>query len=109
MYKDFEKKSRANGRQSLGIVAESNNNASCNKSVTFPPEDRYYESNEWYVLSKNEKDKVLRACSNRNGEKKSTKSGGKPNSGGGRNNGYEKWKSKIAILEKNIRNQKRQL
>ena len=43
----------ADNRQSLGIVASSTNNANVNKSVTFYPEDCYYESDEWYALSNN--------------------------------------------------------
>ena len=69
--------------------------------------NRYYKSNEWYTLSKNEKDKVLKACSNRNGGKKYNKSEGKIISGGGSNN--VKRKSKIAMIEKKVRNQKSQL
>ena len=68
-------------------MAASTNNAGGTKSVIFPPEDCYYDSNEWYALTKNDKEKVFKSCSNRNGGKKSTKSGGQPNSGGGGNNG----------------------
>ena len=45
LYKDFLKQSSVDDRQALGIAAESNNNTSGKKSVTFPPEDRYYYSN----------------------------------------------------------------
>ena len=69
------KKSNADDMQSLGIVESSTTNSSGNKSVTFPPEDRYYDSNEWYALSKNDKEKVLKARINRNGGNNSTKSG----------------------------------
>ena len=69
-------KSSANDRQSLGIAAAGTNNAGGTKSVTFPPEDRYYDSNEWYALIKNDKDKVLKACININRGKKYKKSGG---------------------------------
>ena len=55
LYKDFVKQSSANNRQSLGIAIASTNNATGNKSVTFPHEYRYYDSNEWYTLSNNEK------------------------------------------------------
>ena len=54
-------------------------------------------------------DKVLKTCSNRNGGKKSTKSGVKSNSGGGSNNGHGKWKYKIDMIKKTAMNQKRQL
>ena len=87
LYKEFLKQLSVDNRQSLGITAPRPNNDSGNKSVTFTPEDRYYDSNECYALSKNEKDKVLKAHINRNGGKKSTKSGGQSNSGGGINNG----------------------
>ena len=46
---------------------------------------------------------------NKNGGKKSTKSEGKSNSGGESNNVHVKWKSKIAMLEKKVTNQKRQM
>ena len=39
----------------LGIAESSTNNASGNKSVIFPPEDRYYDPNEWYALIKKDK------------------------------------------------------
>ena len=73
-YKDFLKQSSADDRQSLGIASESTNNASCNKSVMFSTEGRYYESNEWYTLSKNKKYKFLKLRSNINGGNKSTNS-----------------------------------
>ena len=60
MYKDFVKQSSAENRQSLGIASSSTNNTSGNKIVIFSPEDRYYDSNEWYAMSKNYKDKVLK-------------------------------------------------
>ena len=109
LYKNFVKQSSTDDIQSLGIAVSITKNASGNKSVTFPPEDRYYESNTWCLLSNNEKEKVLKARSNRNGGKNSTKLGGQPNSGGGSNNGHGKWKSKISMLEKKVRNQKRQM
>ena len=46
LYKDFFKKLSADDRQLLDIAASITNNASGNKSVTFPPEYRYYDSNE---------------------------------------------------------------
>ena len=101
------KKLSVKNRHSLCIAAASTNNYGGTKSVKSPPEDRYYDSNEWYALIKNEKDKVLKALSNRNEGKKSTKSVGLPNSVVGSNNG--KWKSKISMLEKKVRNQKSQL
>ena len=107
LYKDFLKQLSADDRKSLGIAASRTNNASGKKSVKFTPEHHYYDSNEWYMPSKNDKEKVLTAGSNRNGGKNSTKSGGKSTSGGGINNG--KWKSKISMLEKKVKNQKRQL
>ena len=61
------------------------------------------------MLSKNVKDKVLKERSNRNGVKESTKSVVHPNSGGGSNNVHVKWKSKITMLEKKVRNQKRHI
>ena len=60
-------------------------------------------------MSKNDKDKVINARRNRNRVKKSTKSGVHSNYGGSSNNGYGKWKSNIEIIEKKVRNQKRQL
>ena len=47
LYKEFVKQSRTNDRQSLGIAVAITNNAGGTKSVTFPPEDRYYDSNYW--------------------------------------------------------------
>ena len=107
LYNDFVKQSSVNDRQSLGIAATSTNNSGGTKSVTFSPQYLYYNLNEWYALSNNDKDKVLKARSNTNGGKKSAKSGGQPNSGGGDNNG--KWKSKISMLEKKVRNHKSRL
>ena len=107
LYKEFVKHSSTNDRQSLGITAARTKNYGGTKSVTFSPEGSYYNSNEWYALSKKYKDKVLKACSNRIVGDNSTKSGGQPNSGGGDNN--RKWNSKIAIPEKKVRKQKRQL
>ena len=101
--------SSADNMKLLGIAASSTNNASGNKGVKFAPGDRYYDSKEWYELSKSDKEKVIKARSNRNRVKKSTKSGGHYKSGGGRNNGHGKWKSNIAMPEKEGRNQKRQL
>ena len=66
LYKDFVKKSSADNSQPLGIVELRTNNASGNNSILFPPEDHYYDSNEWYVLSKSDKDKVLKTCRGRN-------------------------------------------
>ena len=54
-------------------------------------------------------DKVLKVSININGGKKSTKSGGQSNSGGGSINRHGKCKSKISMLKKKVRNQKRQL
>ena len=61
------------------------------------------------MLSNSNKNKVLKAHSERNGSKKASKSGGLSRSGRGRNNGKEKWKSKILMLDKKLRNQKSQL
>ena len=61
------------------------------------------------MLSKNEKDKVLKACSNRNGGKNSTKSVLQSNSEGGSNNGHRKLKSKMSLLEKKVSNHNRKL
>ena len=107
LYKDFVKQSRVDDMQPLGISESSTKNDRGNKSVTFSSEDRYYESHEWYTLSKSEKDKVLKAHSNINIGKKSTNLGGQSNSGGDRNNVKRKYK--IAMLEKKFRNQKSQL
>ena len=30
------------------------------KSVLFAPDERYYDSNEWYALNKSNKDKVFK-------------------------------------------------
>ena len=79
LYKDFVKQSITDDIQSLGIEESSTNNVSGNKSVTFPPTDRYYDSMEWYALSKNDKANVLKERININGGKKSTKSGGHQN------------------------------
>ena len=46
---------------------------------------------------------------NRNGGNNSTKSGGKSNSRRGSNNGHGKWKSRIYMLDKKVRNQKKQM
>ena len=100
LYKDFVKQSSVDDMQLLGIASPSSNDASGNKSVTFDPEDLYYDSNEWYALSKSDKYKVFKARSGRNGGKKAYNSGGHFKSGGGSNNGQGKWKSKIVILEK---------
>ena len=56
------------------------------------------------MLRKNDKEKVLKARSNINGGKNSTKLGVKYKSGGGSNNGHGKWKSKISMLEKKVGN-----
>ena len=104
---EFCKQSNAVDRQLLGIAALSLNDASGNQSASFSPEDQYYNSNEWYALSKTDKDKVLRIDSGRNGGKKANKLGGRSKSEGGGNDG--KLKSKIEILEKKAKNQKRQL
>ena len=60
--------------QSLGIEKSSTKFFSGNKSATFAPADRYYDSKEWYTLSKNDKANVLKAHSNINGGKKTTRS-----------------------------------
>ena len=77
------------------------NNASGNKSVTFPPEDHYYYSNECYALSKSDKDKFLRACSGINVGNKAFKSGGYSKSERGNNNGQGNCKSNIVMLDNN--------
>ena len=82
LYRDFLKQPIADNRKLLGIAASSTNNYIGNKSVAFAPEERYYDSNEWYALSKSEKEKVLKVCSNINGGKNSNKWGGNSNSGG---------------------------
>ena len=107
LYKYFFKQSSTDDRQLLGILASSTNNVSGNKSVTFSPEDRYYHSNEWYALSKSDKDNFLKVRKRRNVGKKASKLGGYSKSGEGSNNGQGKWKSNITMLEKKVRNQKR--
>ena len=67
----------------LGIAASSSKDASGNKNVTFNPEYCYYDSNEWYALSKSDKYKVLKALRSINGGNNSSESGGHSNSGGG--------------------------
>ena len=108
LYMYFVKQSSADDGKLLGILASSTNNSSGNKSVPFSPKDRYYDSSEWYTLSKSDKDKVLKARSGRSVGKKASKSVGHSNSMGGSNNGQGEWKSKIVMLEKKLRNQKRQ-
>ena len=73
----------------------------------FALEYRYYNSNEWYAISKNDKEKFLKMCNGRDVGKKASKSVRYYNSGGCRNNG--KRKSIIEKLEKKLNNQKRQL
>ena len=90
-------------------MASSSNDASGNKSVSFAPEERYYDSNNWYALSKSDKEKVIKAHSGKNGGEKASNSGGHSKSGGGCNIGKVEWKSKIKMLEKKMNNQKRQL
>ena len=60
LYRYFFKHSRIDNRQSLGITASISNDASRNKRVLFSPEDQYYNSNEWYVPCKSDKDKFLK-------------------------------------------------
>ena len=93
----------------LSIASSITNNDSRNKSVTFSQEYHYYDLNEWYTISKSDKDKVLMACSRRNGGNKSSKSGSYSKSERGSNNGQMKRKYKITMLEKKLGNQKRQL
>ena len=50
----FFKQSSADDMQLLGIVESRSKDASGNNSVTSAREDRYYNSNEWYALSKND-------------------------------------------------------
>ena len=76
VYKDFVKKSSADDRQLLGIVDLSLYNSSGNKCASFAPEDRFYYSNEWYALIKNDKKKVRKICSGKNEGKKVSKSVG---------------------------------
>ena len=83
VYKDFVKHSSADDMQWLGISASGSIDASGNNSVTFPPGDRYYGSNEWYALSISDKNKVLKACRGINGGKKASKSEINSKSGGG--------------------------
>ena len=109
LYKDFVKHSSADDMQWLGISASGSIDASGNNSVTFPPGDRYYGSNEWYALSISDKNKVLKACRGINGGKKASKSEINSKSGGGVNNGQGEWKSKITMLEKKVSNKKRHL
>ena len=99
----FVKQSSADDRQLLGIEASSMNNASGNKSVIFPPEDHYYDSNQCYALSKSDKNKLLKVCSGINVVNKAYKSGGQSKSDRGNNNGQGKCKSKIAILDNKIK------
>ena len=108
LYKDFIKQSNADDRQSLGISASSSNNASGNKNISFAPEDQYYDSNNWYALSKSNNSKVLKSCSSINGGEKSYKPGVHSKSGVGGNNGQGKWNSKIVMPKKKVNNQKRQ-
>ena len=61
LYKDFVKQSSAYNMQLLGIAESSTTNSSGNKIIIFAPKDRYYDSNEWYALSKSDKYKVLKA------------------------------------------------
>ena len=100
LYKDFVKQLSANNRKSLRIVVESNKNAGGTKRVTFPPDNFHYNSNKWYTLRKNEKEKGLKACSKSNGGKNSTKSVGQPNSGGGSNNGHGNVSLKFLCLRR---------
>ena len=72
-YKEFLKQSSADFRQSLGISESSTKKCQWQQKYYISPEERYYDSNEWYALSKNYKEMVLKACSNINGGKKSTK------------------------------------
>ena len=87
LYKIFVKQYSANKIKSLDIAEASTNNASGNKSVTFPPEGLYLDSNEWYALSKNETYKTLNRHRNTNGGNNPTKSVGQTDSGGGGTNG----------------------
>ena len=100
LYKDCVKHSNVDDSQSLGIVVLTLDGASGNKSASFDPKGRYYESNDRHDLSNNDKYKVLNMRSVRNEEKNASKSGGYYKSGGGVNNG--KWKSNIAILWNHI-------
>ena len=102
LYKDFVKQSSADDRQLLGIEASSSNDVGGNKSVAFSPEYRYYDSNDWYKLSKSYKDEVIKTHSRINGGKNASKPGVYPKSGRGSNNGQGKWKSNITMLEKKV-------
>ena len=73
LYKDFVKESSTDARQLLGIAESISNDANGNKSVLFAPEERYYDSNKWYALSKRNKKKVLKERSIRNGWKEASK------------------------------------
>ena len=42
-------------RQLIGIASLSLDNDSGNKGALFAPEDQYYDSNEWYALSKSDR------------------------------------------------------
>ena len=42
-------------RQLIGIASLSLDNYSGNKGALFAPEDQYYDSNEWYALSKSDR------------------------------------------------------
>ena len=105
LYKYFSKQSNME-RQLLGIMVLSFDDVSANKSALIFPEDRYYDSNEWYVMSKDDQDKVLNMLSGRNVGKNDSKLGGYSKTGGVGNSG--KWKSKISSLEKKLNNWKRQ-
>ena len=63
-------------RQLIGIASLSLDNDSGNKGALFAPEDQYYDSNEWYALSKSDRYKVLKTRSGRNGGKEASKQGG---------------------------------
>ena len=101
LYKYFVKQYNVDYMQLLGIAVISLDDVSGNKSDSFSPENHYYDSNKWYVLSKNDQDKVLNMHSSRNGGKNNSRSGR------GGNNG--KQKSNIAMLEKKVNNQNRLL
>ena len=38
------------------------NSSNGNKSVSFAPEDQYYDSNEWYVVSRSDKDNFFKGA-----------------------------------------------
>ena len=59
LYKDFLKQSSVDDWYLLVIADSSPNNSSGGKGVSFVPEDRYYNYNEWYALSKSNKYKAL--------------------------------------------------